>query len=86
MTVDSQTSGRRELTGKVVSDKMNKTVVVEVQRRVKHPRYRKYVNRRKTYKAHDEENSFKVDDVVVIREHRPISRDKRWVVVGAAKA
>jgi len=86
MAAGTQESTRRELTGKVVSDKMNKTVVVEVTRRVKHPRYRKYVNRSKTFKAHDEENVYKVSDVVVIRESRPLSRDKRWVVVGQAVA
>lgn len=74
-------SNRRQLTGRVVSDKMDKTVVVEVQRKVLHTRYEKYVNRRKTYKAHDEGNDCKVDDVVIIRESRPLSRSKRWVVV-----
>jgi len=58
----SVNSGKRELVGRVVSSKMDKTVVVEVVRRVMHPRYRKYVNRRKTYKAHDENNEFKMDD------------------------
>lgn len=71
----------RVLVGRVVSDKMDKTVVVEVERRVLHPRYRKYVSRSQKYKAHDEENTYKVDDVVVIRESRPLSRTKRWVVV-----
>lgn len=75
--------GRRVLTGKVVSDKMDKTVVVQVERRVLHPRYRKYINRTKTYKAHDEANTHKVGDVVVIQESRPLSRTKRWVVLGA---
>tara|TARA_B100001093_G_scaffold493625_1_gene535986 strand:+ start:169 stop:369 length:201 start_codon:yes stop_codon:yes gene_type:complete len=64
---------------------MDKTVVVEVVRRVKHPRYRKYVNRRKTYKAHDEKNEFSLNDRVVIRESRPLSRTKRWVVTGVAE-
>ncbi|MCB9777345.1 MAG: 30S ribosomal protein S17 [Alphaproteobacteria bacterium] len=81
MSTESHSSGGRVLVGRVVSDKMDKTVVVEVQRRVLHPKYRKYVNRRKTYKAHDEENACKVDDVVVIKESRPLSRTKRWVVV-----
>ena len=81
MTSESHTSGGRVLVGRVVSDKMDKTVVVEVERRVLHPKYRKYVNRRKKYKAHDEENSCKIDDVVVIQESRPLSRTKRWVVV-----
>ena len=74
-------SSRRVLTGRVVSDKMDKTVVVEVQRRVMHPQYRKYVNRRKTYAAHDADNKCKVDDIVLIQESRPLSRTKRWVVI-----
>lgn len=77
-------SGRRELVGRVVSDKMDKTVVVEVERRVLHPQYRKYISRRKKYKAHDEENTFRVDDVVVIQESRPLSKTKRWVVLAKA--
>jgi small subunit ribosomal protein S17 len=86
MTADGQNSGRRALTGRVVSDKMDKTVIVQVERRVMHPRYRKFVNRRKKYKAHDEDNGCKVGDVVTILESRPLSRTKRWVVVGQATA
>lgn len=86
MTAPEQNSGRRVLTGLVTSDKMDKTVVVEVTRRVKHPKYRKYINRRKSFKAHDEENVFKAGDKVVIQESRPLSRSKRWVVVGKAEA
>ena len=81
MASESHQSGGRILVGRVVSDKMDKTVVVEVQRRVLHPKYHKYVNRRQKYKAHDEDNTCKVDDVVVIKESRPLSRTKRWVVV-----
>lgn len=81
MSSESHKSGGRVLVGRVVSDKMDKTVVVEVERRVMHPRYRKYVNRRKKYKAHDEQNACKVNDLVVIQESRPLSRTKRWVVV-----
>lgn len=81
MSSESPPSGGRILVGRVVSDKMDKTIVVEVQRRVLHPKYRKYVNRRKTYKAHDEDNACKVDDIVVIKESRPLSRTKRWVVI-----
>jgi len=84
MSDSSANSVRRMLTGRVVSDKMNKTVVVEVIRRVKHPRYRKYINRRKTYKAHDEANTYSMDDLVIIQESRPLSRTKRWVVIGSA--
>ena len=86
MTAPEQNRGRRVLTGLVTSDKMNKTVVVEVTRRVKHPKYRKYINRRKSFKAHDEENVFKAGDRVVIQESRPLSRSKRWIVVGKAEA
>ena len=84
MSDSSANSGRRVLTGRVVSDKMDKTIVVEVVRRVKHPRYHKYINRRKSYKAHDEANSYSMNDLVVIQESRPLSRTKRWVVVGSA--
>jgi small subunit ribosomal protein S17 len=82
MTTEGQTTtGRRELVGRVVSDKMDKTVTVEVVRTVKHRRYHKFVTRRKKYHAHDEDNACKVDDVVVIQESRPLSKTKRWVVI-----
>ncbi len=81
MTTEHPVSGRRVLTGRVVSDKMDKTVVVEVTRRVKHPKYGKYVQRTNRYKAHDEANSCKINDIVQIQESRPISRDKRWLVL-----
>jgi small subunit ribosomal protein S17 len=71
---------RRKLVGRVTSDKMDKTVVVEVTRNAPHPVYKKYVRQRKRYKAHDETNQYKVGDRVEIQEHRPISRDKRWLV------
>jgi len=74
-------SGRRMLTGTVVSDKMDKTVAVEVIRRVKHARYKKYVNRRSVFKAHDEANECATGDIVIIQESRPLSRTKRWTVV-----
>jgi small subunit ribosomal protein S17 len=74
-------SFRRRLLGKVVSDKMDKTVVVEVVRRSRDTVYKKYVRNRDRYKAHDETNQFKVGDRVEIMEHRPISKDKRWKVV-----
>ena len=74
-------SFRRRLLGKVVSDKMEKTVVVEVVRRSRDTVYKKYVRNRDRYKAHDETNQFKVGDRVEIMEHRPISKDKRWKVV-----
>ncbi|MCB9763133.1 MAG: 30S ribosomal protein S17 [Alphaproteobacteria bacterium] len=78
---NTRTSGRRVLTGRVVSNKMDKTVAVEVIRRVKHPRYRKYINRRNVYKAHDENNECQMDDMVQIEESRPLSRTKRWLVI-----
>ncbi len=74
-------SGRRMLTGTVVSDKMDKTVAVEVIRRVKHARYKKYVNRRNVFKAHDETNECANGDTVTIQESRPLSRTKRWTVI-----
>jgi small subunit ribosomal protein S17 len=74
-------SFRRRLLGKVVSDKMDKTVVVEVVRRARHTVYKKYVRNRDHYKAHDEQNEFKVGDRVEIMEHRPISKGKRWKVI-----
>jgi small subunit ribosomal protein S17 len=73
-------SRRRTLLGEVVSDKMDKTVVVQVIRRYKHPRYKKYVQERVRYKAHDEGNEAKVGDKVRIIESRPRSKDKRWDV------
>lgn len=69
---------RRVLYGIVVSNKMDKTVVVQVTRRFRHSRYKKYVNERVRYKAHDEENTANIGDRVSIVESRPISRDKRW--------
>ncbi|MEM7159806.1 MAG: 30S ribosomal protein S17 [Myxococcota bacterium] len=68
----------RVLVGQVVSDKMDKTIVVQVMRRYRHPRYRKYINERTKYKAHDERNEARVGDMVRIIESRPLSRDKRW--------
>jgi len=66
--------------GRFVSDKMDKTVVVRVERLVPHDVYKKYVRRRVTFKAHDEKNEFRVGDRVEIVETRPISKDKRWRV------
>ena len=72
---------KRILQGVVVSDKMEKSVTVKVERRFKHNLYKKYIRRSKKYAAHDETNSLKVGDVVKIRECRPISKQKRWEVV-----
>lgn len=75
-----QRGNRKTRVGIVVSDKMDKTVVVKVDQMVMHPTYKKYIKRRVTYKAHDEQNQCGVGDKVLIVESRPISRDKRWRV------
>lgn len=72
-------NNKRRMTGVVTSDKMTKTVVVEVTRTYQHPLYKKVVHSSRRFKAHDELGA-KVGDVVVIVESRPLSRDKRWVV------
>ncbi len=71
----------RTLSGKVVSDKMDKTVVVLIERRVKHPIYGKYVSKSSKLKAHDEKNECKIGDVVTIAEARPLSKTKSWTLV-----
>src|ERR1700756_2327736 len=77
---------KRVLTGVVVSDKANKTVIVRVERRVMHPVYKKFIMRSKNYAAHDEENAFKTGDLVRIEESRPLSRTKHWVVLAGGEA
>jgi small subunit ribosomal protein S17 len=72
---------RRILQGVVVSDKMDKTIVVKVERRVMHPIYKKFIKRSKKYHAHDENNLCKMGDVVRIRETKPISKTKTWEVL-----
>jgi small subunit ribosomal protein S17 len=71
---------RKRLTGRVVSNKMDKTVVVKVERLQRHRVYRKVVRRSNKYKAHDERNACQMGDLVRIVESRPLSREKRWVV------
>jgi small subunit ribosomal protein S17 len=71
---------RKTRRGVVVSDRMQKTVVVAVERTVKHPKYKKYLKRRTHFKAHDESNQCRVGDRVLIVECRPVSREKRWRV------
>jgi small subunit ribosomal protein S17 len=71
---------KRMMTGRVYKDKMDKTIVVEVRRRVRDERYKKIVTRRSRYKAHDEQNECKVGDLVEIKESRPMSKGKRWVL------
>tara|TARA_B100002052_G_C15584292_1_gene463696 strand:+ start:229 stop:471 length:243 start_codon:yes stop_codon:yes gene_type:complete len=72
---------KRILSGKVVSSNSNKTIVVKVTRRVKHKLYKKIISRTKKYHAHDEENKFKVGDVVSIIESKPLSKLKSWIVL-----
>ncbi len=72
---------KRILQGVVVSDKMDKTIVVEVERRVQHPIYKKFIRRSKRYHAHDETNAIAIGTTVRIVESRPMSKTKRWVVV-----
>ena len=72
---------RRVMQGIVVSDKMDKTVTVKVERRVIHSLYKKFIRRSKKYSTHDENNACKVGDVVSIRECKPISKNKRWEVL-----
>ena len=77
---------KRVLQGVVVSDKNDKTIVVSVERRYTHPLLKKTVRRTKKYHAHNEKNTFKVGDQVSIEETAPISKNKRWVALSAAKA
>jgi len=72
---------RKRLKGTIVSDKMDKTVVVQVDRYAKHPKYSKYQKRSKRYKVHDPDNKHKTGDKVTIEESKPISKDKKFVVV-----
>lgn len=80
-TVQKNNSGARILKGKVVSDKMKDTIVVSVERYVKHPKYQKFQTLRKKYKAHDAGNTKKIGDTVTIEETGPISKDKHFRVI-----
>ncbi len=71
----------RTLNGVIVSDRMQKTVVVAVSRLVKHPKYKKYYKVTKRYKAHDEKSEYHTGDKVAIQETRPLSKEKRWAVI-----
>jgi len=73
---------KRKLKGIVVSDKMQKTIIIEVERIKKHSKYKRRYKISKRYKAHDEKGSYKLGDRVIIEECRPISKDKRWRVIG----
>ena len=79
--MSSERGMRRVVTGKVVSDKMDKTITVRQERLVKHPLYHKYVRRRTVLKAHDEENASKAGDRVEVEFSRPLSKTKRWRLV-----
>jgi small subunit ribosomal protein S17 len=86
MEQKTEERGRRKvMTGTVVSDKMDKTAVVSIERLVKHPQYGKYVRRRNRFKVHDEKNECKVGDVVRFMETRPLSKDKCWRLLDFVK-
>ena len=72
---------RKVRMGKVVSDKMDKTIVVAIETKVRHPLYKRTIRKTKKYKVHDENNEAKIGDTVVIMETRPLSKDKRWRLV-----
>jgi small subunit ribosomal protein S17 len=86
-TVSNETTAKRlrTLTGRVVSSKMNKTIAVEVERLVKHPRYGKYIRRSTKLLAHDETNESREGDTVTIAECRPLSRNKSWRLVSVVE-
>lgn len=75
---------KRTLTGKITSNKMEKTVTVLVERRIKHPLYEKFITKSKKYHAHDEDNNLAIGDTVLIEECRPLSRTKSWKVIKQA--
>jgi small subunit ribosomal protein S17 len=80
-SVEDRDSLRKTRVGVVTSDKMNKTIVVEVERRVPHPRFKKIVRRTSTFHAHDEKEEAKIGDKVRIMETRPLSKTKRWRLI-----
>ncbi len=80
-----QATSQRTVTGKVISNKMNKTIVVQIEHRVKHPLYGKYLRRFSKMYAHDEENTCRIGDIVVIKQSRPLSKTKRWKLVEIVK-
>lgn len=79
--MDNQRNIRKNKTGRVVSDKMDKTIVVEVKTKVRHPLYKKMIGQTRRFKAHDEKNECGIGDTVEIMETRPLSKDKRWRLV-----
>lgn len=84
--MEAKTPNKRTLQGTVVSDKMSKTVVVRVDRMKLHPKYKKQYRQSRRFKVHDEKGEYKVGDVVKFVETRPISKDKRWRVIGKVEA
>jgi small subunit ribosomal protein S17 len=82
---NERSTSQRTVEGRVVSDKMNKTVVVQVERKVKHPLYGKYVRRFSKMYAHDEENTCRIGDLVLIQQSRPLSKTKRWKLIEIIK-
>jgi len=85
MTTATETKTLRTLTGRVVSNKMNKPIAVEISRLVKHPRYGKYIRRTTKLLAHDETNESRQGDTVTIAECRPLSRNKSWRLVAVVE-
>jgi small subunit ribosomal protein S17 len=83
--VSESSKAQRTITGTVISDKMNKTIVVQVERKVKHELYGKYMRRFSKMYAHDEENACKIGDLVTIQQSRPLSKTKRWTLVEIVK-
>ncbi len=87
MEAKTQTRGRKiEVVGEVISDKMDKTISVLIYRMVKHAKYGKYVKKTSVFKAHDENNTAKMGDIVKIRETRPLSKSKRWILTEILEA
>ena len=86
MTTENNRGRRNEVTGQVISDKMDKTVKVQIYRVVKHPKYKKYVRRTSVFTAHDGENQAKTGDTVRIVETRALSKTKRWKVAEIVQA
>jgi len=83
--MNEKTKVKRTLQGEVISNKMNKTIVVKVDRKVKHPLYGKYITRSTKVHAHDEDNVCQIGDTVMIAESRPISKSKSWQLVKVIK-
>ena len=83
--MDTRQFNRKEVSGIVVSDKMQKTIIVKVARLTKHVKYNKIIKRFNKFKVHDEKNEAKIGDKVIIAETRPLSKDKRWRLVEVVK-